>query len=89
MRDKAGRRSGGRTVSDNPDVSEIRDLPDSPSLDLHAEKSPALLLTQGTKRVRTELAHIKTLVAALADAAADLAKILAAAGCSFPSRCAG
>jgi hypothetical protein len=41
---------------------------------------PALVLVQGEHRVRVELAHAKVVVAALADAAADLAELLAAGG---------
>jgi hypothetical protein len=37
-------------------------------------------VTQGKNRVRMELAHVKGLVAALVDAAAELAEVLALGG---------
>lgn len=40
--------------------------------------APALVLVQGDDRVRIELIHARYLVAGMADAAADLAEVLAA-----------
>jgi hypothetical protein len=65
-------------VSDNPDLWEVRELPGGLSLELQAGDDPALVLAQGECRVRVELPHVKVVVAALVDAAADLAKLLAA-----------
>ena len=59
---------------------EVRELPGGLTLELHAGDSPALVLVQGEKRVRVELSRVKGLVAALTDAAAELAELLAAGG---------
>lgn len=40
----------------------------------------ALVLAQNENRVRVELAHVKVVVAAVVDAAADLAEVLATGG---------
>lgn len=37
-----------------------------------------MVLVQGERRVRVDLPHVKQVVAALADGAADLAEVLAA-----------
>ena len=49
-------------------------------LELRASDTPALVLVQGENRVRTELAHVMGLVAALADATEHLTAMLAAVG---------
>jgi hypothetical protein len=55
-------------------------VPSGLTLELHAGDDPALVLTQGENQVRVELLHVKPLVAALTDAAADLAEVLASGG---------
>ena len=67
-------------MSDSPDLWEVRETPSKLTLELQAGDDPALILAQGENRVRVDLAHIKPLVAALTDAAADLAEVLAAGG---------
>lgn len=67
-------------MTDNRDLWEMRDLPDGLALELLADDTPALVLVQGETRIRVQLAHAKGLVAALTDAAADLAEVLAAGG---------
>ena len=67
-------------MSDNPDLWEVRELPDGLALELRAGDVPALVLTQGENRISVELAHVKGLVAALVAGAADLAEVLAAGG---------
>jgi hypothetical protein len=62
------------------DLWEVRGLPSGLALELQAGDDPALVLAQGDNRVRVELAHVKALVAALTDAAADLAEVLASGG---------
>jgi hypothetical protein len=62
------------------DLWEVRTLPGGLALELRAGDDPALVLVQGENRVRVDLAHVKALVAALAEAAADLAGVLAAGG---------
>jgi hypothetical protein len=59
---------------------EARDLPDGIIVELTAGNIPSLVLVQGENRVTVKLAQVKTLVAALVDAAADLAEVLAAGG---------
>ena len=58
----------------------MRALPAGVALEFQAGDDPALVLAQGGNRVRAELAHVKALVAALTDAAADLAEVLASGG---------
>ena len=41
---------------------------------------PALVIVQGSDWIRVELASVKTVIAAMGDAAADLAGLLAAGG---------
>lgn len=62
------------------DLGEVRGLPSGLTLELRAGDDPALVLSQGESRVRMELAHVKSLLAALTDAAADLAEVLTACG---------
>ena len=59
---------------------EVRDLSGLLCLELHAGKHPALVLAQGENAVRIELAHARHVIAALTDAAADLAELLATGG---------
>ena len=65
---------------DNPDLWEVRRLPDGLALELWGGGNPAVVLVQGERRVRVDLPHVKALVAALTDAAADLAEVLASGG---------
>jgi hypothetical protein len=58
----------------------VRELPNGLALELRAGDDPALVLVQGENRVRVELTQVKALVAALVDAAADLAEVLASGG---------
>ena len=60
-------------MTDNLNLWEKRTLPSGLALEMLAGDDPALVLAQGENRVRVELANVKTLVAALTDAAADLA----------------
>jgi hypothetical protein len=60
------------------DLWEVRTLPNGPALELWGGGNPALVLSQGERRVRVDLPHVKPVVAALVDAAADLAEVLAA-----------
>lgn len=48
--------------------------------DVHAGDHPALVLAQGDDAVQIELAHARAVIAALTDAAADLAELLATGG---------
>ena len=67
-------------MSSDPDLWEVRSLDGGLALELRAGDEPALVLVQGENRVRVDLAHSKALVAALTDAAADLAEVLASGG---------
>lgn len=67
-------------MSDTPDLWEVRDLTDDLTLELRAGDSPSLVLVQDGDRIRVELANVKAVVAALTDAAADLAELLTADG---------
>jgi hypothetical protein len=67
-------------MSDNPDLWEVRRLPDGLALELWGGGNPALVLVQGDRRVRVDLPHVKAVVAGLTDAAADLAELLASGG---------
>ena len=67
-------------MTNNPDLSEVRELPGGTFLEMQAGGNPALVLAQGTNKVRVELADVKVVVAAHVDAAADLAEVLAAGG---------
>lgn len=63
----------------NDDLWGVRALPDGLSLELHGNP-PSLVLVQGSERVMVDLANVKTVIAAMGDAAADLAGLLAAGG---------
>jgi hypothetical protein len=67
-------------MTNNPDLWEVRELPGDLALEMRGGDKPALVLVQGENRVRIELAHAKVLVAALTDAAAGLAELLASDG---------
>ena len=68
------------TSDDKQDLWETRTVLRGTVLELRIGDDPALVLVQGENRVRVKLAHIKILVAALTDAAADLAEVLATGG---------
>ena len=66
------------------DLWEVRTLHDGLALELHGNP-PALVLVQGSDRIRAELAHVKTvhsaalrdgMIAAMGNAAVDLAGLL-------------
>lgn len=63
--------------NEKQDLWEICSLPNGAVLELRAGDEPALVLVQGKNQVKVELAHVKGLVAALVEAAADLAEVLA------------
>jgi hypothetical protein len=67
-------------MSNTPDLWESRDLPNGLTLELRAGAEPCLVLRQGDDRISVELSNVKTLVAALTDAAAELAELLASGG---------
>jgi hypothetical protein len=67
-------------MTHNHNLWETRPLRANLTLELHAGDDPALVLAQGENQVRVELPHAKSLVAALTDAAADLAEVLASGG---------
>lgn len=67
-------------MSSDPNLWETRELPGEISLELRAGDHPALELTQGEDRVHVELALARHVIAALTDAAADVAEFLAAGG---------
>jgi len=67
-------------MTDDADLWEVRTLAGGLSLELRAGEEPALVLVQGEDAVRIPLAEAKALVAALTDAAADLAEVLATGG---------
>ena len=58
-------------MTNSLDLWQVRPLPGGLVLELLAGDAPALAPAQGESRVRVELAYVKPLVAALADAAAD------------------
>ena len=62
------------------DLWEVRTVRGEVNLELRGGEKPALVIVQGEDRVRVELADVKAVVAAMADAAADLAGVLAAGG---------
>lgn len=62
------------------DLWEVRRLRGGLSVELRGGEKPALVLVQGEDRVRVELADVKVVMAAMGDAAADLAGVLAAGG---------
>ena len=55
------------------DLWEVRRLHGGLRVELRGGKKPALVLVQGSDRVRVELGDVKVAIAALAGAAADLA----------------
>ena len=59
------------------DVWEARAMPGGLSLELRGGEKPGLVLVQGSDRVRVDLSHVKTVIAVMGDAAADLAAVLA------------
>ena len=59
---------------------KVRTLPGGLALELRAGDDPALVIVQDGDRVRMELPHVKAVIAALGDAAADLAEVLASGG---------
>ena len=61
------------------DLWEVRTLPSGLTLELRGDP-PGLALVQGSERVRVDLAHVKAVIAAMGDAAAHLAGVLAAGG---------
>ena len=67
-------------MTDKSDLWEKRTLASGLAVEMQAGDDPALVLAQGEDRVRVELANVKTLVAALTDAAADLVEVLASGG---------
>ena len=62
------------------DLWEVRTLPDGLALELRGGDKPGLVLVRGSDRARVELAHVKTVSAAMGDAAANLAGVLATGG---------
>ncbi len=53
-------------------MREVRPLHGGLALELRGGDKPGLVLVQGSARVIVELAHVKTVIAAMGDAAADL-----------------
>jgi len=47
---------------DNPNLWEVRSLPDGLRLELWGGGIPALVLVQGERRVRVDLPHVKAVV---------------------------
>lgn len=68
---------------------EVRHLHGGLSLELRGGEKPALVIVQGGERVRVELADVKTVIAGMGDAAADLAGVLAAGGVASASQVTG
>jgi hypothetical protein len=64
-------------MASTPDVWEARAVTGDTTLDLRGGDEPALVLVQGDNRVRVELGSVKALVAALTDAVASQAGVLA------------
>jgi hypothetical protein len=58
----------------------VRDLRVGLALELRAGDNPSLVLAQGDTRISLQLADVKSVVAVLTDAEADLAEVLAAGG---------
>jgi hypothetical protein len=67
-------------MTDNPNLWEVRRLPDGLTLELWRRGKPGLVLVQGNRRVVVDLANVKAVVAGVTDAAADLAEVLASGG---------
>jgi hypothetical protein len=57
----------------------VRALPDDLALELRGNP-PGLVLVQGNDLVKVELAHVKAVIAAMGDTAADLTGLPAAGG---------
>jgi hypothetical protein len=55
-------------------------LPSGTVLELQAEDEPPLALMQGDNQMGVKLGRVKAVVAALTDAAVDLAEVLASGG---------
>ena len=68
------------TSDEKQDLWETRTLPHGTVLELRAGNDPTLVLTQGDNHIRVRLSNVKALVAAMTDAAADLAEVLASGG---------
>ena len=62
------------------DLWEVRTLPDGLALELRGGDKPALVIVQGSDRVKVELAYFKTVIAVMGNPAADLAGVLAVGG---------
>lgn len=67
-------------MTNHSDLWEARKRDSGLVPELLAGDAPALVLVQGENRIRVNLTYVKALVAALTDAAADLAEVLAAGG---------
>jgi hypothetical protein len=67
-------------MTGSPALWEVRDLPGGLTLEMRGGSEPALVLVRGDNRVQVALVHVKGVVAALTDAAAELAELLAAGG---------
>ena len=65
-------------MAETPDLWEVLTLPGGLSFELQAGGNPVLLLAQGERRVVVDLPHVKHVVEALTDTAADLAELLTA-----------
>jgi hypothetical protein len=61
-------------MTNQSDLWEVRELPGCLALELQAGDNPALVLARGKNWVRVGLADAESLVAAVADAAVDLAE---------------
>ena len=61
------------------DLWDVPTLPGGLSLELRGNP-PALVIVQGSDRAKVGLAHVKSVIAAMGDAAADLAGLVAAGG---------
>jgi hypothetical protein len=57
------------------DLWEVRTLHGGLSLELRGGEKPALVIVQGSDRVIVGLAHVKAVIAAMGDAAEDLAGV--------------
>jgi hypothetical protein len=62
------------------DLWEVRTWPAGLSVELRGGDDPALVLVQSSDRVTVDLAHVKAVIAAVGDAAAGLAGVLAVGG---------
>ena len=78
-------------MTSNLDLWDVPELTIGLILRMQAEEDPAMRLVQHENRVRMKRAHVKELVAALMDGAADLVEVLASGGvyhaqCTEPER---